>query len=144
GQAIAQRQADDEIEHTGPLALSMGMPVVVMSVMVVPALAGLRLSLERSIQSRGAMVGHILTRADASVVGEHNIQAIFIKNLDRFALEEIAILPKEVRLHAFARDRRGGDDEHLADFLDGHAQAHALARTIAPHSVRLVRAGVFA
>src|SRR5262245_60597373 len=87
------------------------------------------LSLEDSIQRRGRALSHVVhARLDRSVIGEDEVQTIFVKDMDRASLEEVAVLTKDIGLGAFARDGSYRQHENFLELVDRHLQANTLPR----------------
>ena len=78
---------------------------------------GPALCFQNTVQLRGAVLCHIHAGRDAAVIGDHDILPILVNDPHRLAVEEIAVLPKDVDFRSFANDRIGREHEDVVEFL---------------------------
>src|SRR5262245_31935994 len=69
-------------------------PSMTVAVVVVPvaALALGLLGLEDAVERRGAVAGDVVAGGDAAVVGDDHTAAVLVEDVDRPALEQVAVL----------------------------------------------------
>ena len=84
------------------------------------------LGLEHSVERSRCVLREIQTGCDAAVIRQHDVQAIFVQDMDVDAIEEIAILLKDVGFRAFTHDSGGWQHKHFLEFLNWNVQPHSL------------------
>ena len=55
---------------------------------------------------------------NAAVVGQHDVQPIFVQHVDRNAVEEIAVLAEHIGFGALTNEPGGGKHNHVLELLN--------------------------
>lgn len=90
------------------------------------------LGFEHAIQRRGGALSEVHSGCHAAVVGDHREPAVFMHDLNRPAIKQIAVLAKDERFRTFANHRWRGQNKDVAILFDGHIQPRSLAGPKAP------------
>ena len=82
------------------------------------------LSLQHAIERGCSALGEIEFAFDAAVVGQHNLQSVFMKHMDRQAIEEIPVLLKHISLRPLPDNGSGRQNKHILEFFNRHLQPY--------------------
>src|ERR1043166_5377651 len=85
-----------------------------MAVRVRPAGTGLA-GLQDAIQGSRRVLRDVVPLHDLAIVGDDHDVGVFHQHMDRFAIEGVAVLPKDVSLWPFADHSRDRHNKHIRE-----------------------------
>src|SRR6056297_381132 len=91
-----------------------------------------RLRLQDATQRRGRILSQVSSRRDASVVGDHDMPAILVQDMDRDLFEKVTVLAVDVRRRTLPDNCLSGQDEDVLHRLDGNMNPRPLAGAKSP------------